>query len=107
MIYSIIHAIGQAGINSAIVNLAYDYVGNDQKTGAVALVNTFSGFAGFFTTLALSPLVEFIQRRGNKLFGIGIYAQQLLSAFSAIIVIFILIYLVFVISKIPSVKKKQ
>ena len=104
-IYSIIHAIGQAGINSAIVNLAYDYVDDNQKTGAVALVNTFSGFAGFFTTLALSPLVDHIQRNGNKLFGINIYAQQLLSLISLLGTIAILIYLITVISKIPSKNK--
>lgn len=104
-IYSIIHAIGQAGINSAIINLAYDYVSDDQKTGAVALVNTFSGFAGFLTTLALSPLVDRIQKNGNKLFGINMYAQQLLSLISLIGTVIILIYLVAVISKIPSKTK--
>ena len=101
-IYSIIHAIGQAGINSAIINLAYDYVSDEQKTGAVALVNTFSGFAGFFTTLALSPLVDRIQKNGNKFFGINMQAQQLLSVISLMFTIVILIYLVTVISKLPS-----
>lgn len=101
-IYYIIHAIGQAGINSAIVNLAYDYVPQEQRIGAVALVNTFAGFSGFFATLAVSPLVSFIQKNGNKLFGINMYAQQLLSLASAIIVVFIIVYLVTVISKLTK-----
>lgn len=105
--YSIIHAIGQAGINSAIINLAYDYVEDHQKTGAVALVNTFSGFAGFFTTLALSPLVAYIQNNGNMIFGISIQAQQLLSVFSLVFTIVILIYLFTVISKIPSKRESK
>jgi Na+/melibiose symporter-like transporter len=105
--YNIIHAIGQAGINSAIINLAYDYVEDNQKTGAVALVNTFSGFAGFFTTLALSPLVAYIQNNGNKLFGINMQAQQLLSLVSLIFTIVILIYLFTVISKIPSKRERK
>lgn len=105
--YNIIHAIGQAGINSAIINLAYDYVEDNQKTGAVALVNTFSGFAGFFTTLALSPLVAYIQNNGNKLFGINMQAQQLLSLVSLIFTIVILIYLFTVISKIPSKRESK
>ena len=102
--YSIIHAIGQAGINSAIINLAYDYVSDEQKIGAVALVNTFSGFAGFFTTLALSPLVAKIQNNGNKLFGIKMQAQQLLSVFSLIATLTIILYLYTVIRKIPNKK---
>ena len=105
--YSIIHAIGQAGINSAIINLAYDYVSDDQKTGAVALVNTFSGFAGFFTTLALSPLVAYIQKNNNKFFGINMYPQQLLSVISLLFTLIILVYLFTVISKIPSKKNKK
>jgi Na+/melibiose symporter-like transporter len=105
--YNIIHAIGQAGINSAIINLAYDYVEDNQKTGAVALVNTFSGFAGFFTTLALSPLVAYIQNNGNKLFGINMQAQQLLALVSLIFTIVILIYLFTVISKIPSKRERK
>ena len=78
-----------------------------QKTGAVALVNTFSGFAGFFTTLALSPLVAYIQNNGNMIFGISIQAQQLLSVFSLVFTIVILIYLFTVISKIPSKREHE
>jgi len=104
MIFYIIYAVGQAGINSSIVNLAYDYVPTEQKTGAVALVNTFSGFAGFFTTLLLSPVVDTVQKNGNKIFGIIIYSQQLMSMISAVFVAVIIVYLVLVINKIP---KKQ
>lgn len=105
MAFYIIYAVGQAGINSSIVNLAYDYVPSHQKTGAVALVNTFSGFAGFFTTLLVSPLVDRIQKNGNKLFGINMYSQQLMSTFSTLMVIGILVYLALVINKIPCRQK--
>ncbi len=107
IIFYTIFAIGQAGINSSIVNLAYDYVPNKQKTGAVALVNTCSGFTGFFTALLMSPIVDYIQGNDNMLFGIKIYSQQLMSAISAIVVVFILIYLKVVISKLPSKHKEE
>ena len=107
ILFYTIYAIGQAGINSSIINLAYDYVSNEHKTGAVALVNTFSGFAGFFTALLMSPLVDYIQANDNMVFGMKIYSQQLMSAISAIVVIFILIYLKVVISKLPSKHKEE
>lgn len=102
MIYYILYCIGCAGVNSSIINLIYDYVDFDNRTGALAMVNAASGFAGFFATLAISPLVDYIQSNNNEIFGIGIYAQQLTAAISAVVVVSILVYLVFVISKLKK-----
>ena len=102
IIYYILYCIGCAGVNSSIINLIYDYVDFDNRTGALAMVNAASGFAGFFATLAISPLVDYIQSNNNEIFGIGIYAQQLTAAISAVVVVSILVYLVFVISKLKK-----
>lgn len=98
--YYVLYCVGCAGINSAIINLIYDYVDFDKRTSALALVNTASGFAGFFATLAVSPLVKHIQGDGNKFLGKEIYAQQLLAFCSAIIIVGIIVYLLLVISKL-------
>lgn len=102
IIYYVLYCIGCAGTNSAVINLIYDYVDFDKRTSALALVNTASGFAGFFATLAVSPLVSYIQENENKLFGMSLYAQQLLASISVIFVALILIYLVTVISKLKK-----
>ena len=93
-VYAILHAASMAGINSGIVNLVYDFVPRENRTSALAIKNTVVGFAGFFTTLAVSPLVEYVQKCGNKfLFFENIYAQQILSAFSVVMIIICIIYL--------------
>jgi hypothetical protein len=76
-----------------------DYVDKDKRVSALALVNTASGFAGFLATLAVSPLVSYIQENGNSLFGMSLYAQQLLSLCSVFVVGGILVYLFLVVSK--------
>lgn len=101
-VYYILYCIGCAGINSAIINLIYDYVDTDKRTVALALVNTAAGFAGFFATLAVSPLVGYIQGQGNLIFGMKMHAQQLLAAISAVAIVGILVYLVLVISKLKK-----
>lgn len=106
IIYYVIYCIGCAGINSAIINLIYDYVDYDKRISALALVNTASGFAGFFATLAVSPLVDYVQGNGNKIFGMNIHAQQLLAAFSVVIVCGILLYLFFVVRKMKRNEKQ-
>ncbi len=92
-VYYMLYAVAMAGINSATINLIYDYVDKEKRTGALALKSTICGFAGFFTTLIVSPLVSYLQRNGNRLFGINIYAQQIVSVISAILLVVLLVYL--------------
>ncbi len=106
IIYYVLYCIGCAGINSAIINLIYDYVDYDKRISALALVNTASGFAGFLATLAVSPLVSYVQDNGNKIFGLSLHAQQLLAAFSVVVVGGILLYLLFVVSKMKRNKEQ-
>lgn len=101
-VYYMLYAIAMAGINSATINLIYDYVDQDKRVGALALNSTFAGFAGFFTTLAVSPLVTYIQNNGNTLFGIPVYAQQVVSALAAVLQAVLLVYLNTVVKKIKT-----
>lgn len=100
IVYYVLYCIGCAGINSSIINLIYDYVPIENRVSALAILNTLAGFAGFFATLSVSPLVSHIQNNNNTVFGMTVYAQQLLSALSLLVVIIIGVYMVSVISKL-------
>lgn len=104
-IYYILNAIAMAGINSATINLIYDYVDKEKRIGALALNGTLSGFAGFFTTLSVSPLVSYIQSNGNTFLGFNVYAQQVLSAIAFVLVLITLFYLNTTIRKIKENRK--
>lgn len=101
-IHYILYAIGMAGINSATINLIYDYVDEDKRTVALALNSSCSGIAGFLTTLIISPLVSNIQNNGNEFLGLSVYAQQVVSIISVILILMLLIYLNFVVLKIKK-----
>ena len=103
-IYHVLYCIAMAGINSAMMNLIYDYVDHEKRTSALALKQTFSGFVGFFTTLILSNLFNYIQKSGNRFLGISVYAQQVMSAISFLITIVLLIYMFTVVRRIPPKK---
>ena len=100
--YYMLNAVAMAGINSATINLIYDYVDKEKRVGALALSSTFSGFAGFFTTLAVSPLVSYIQKNGNTFLGLNVYAQQVVSAIAVILLIVLIVYLHLVVKKIAK-----
>lgn len=108
VIYLLLYYAGMAGINSSVINLIYDYVGEDRRTSALALTQTLAGFAGFLTTLAISPLVKVVQENGNRVFGIPMYAQQLLSLISCVLTIALIVYLLTVVRKIkkPAAEEK-
>ena len=103
-VYYMLYAVAMAGINSATINLIYDYVDKEKRIGALALKSTFCGFTGFFTTLIVSPLVGFIQKNGNELFGGRVYAQQVVSFISAAILIILIVYLNTVIGRLKTNK---
>jgi O-antigen/teichoic acid export membrane protein len=101
-IYYMLNAVAMAGINSAVINLIYDYVDKEKRVGALALKSTLAGFAGFFTTLIVSPLVSYIQSNGNRFLGLNVYAQQVVSAIAVILLIVLIIYLNLVVGRIKD-----
>ena len=103
-IYYMLYAIAMAGINSATINLIYDYVDREKRVGALALNSTLAGFVGFFTTLAVSPLVSYIQANGNNFLGFNVYAQQVVSVISAVLLVGLIIYLNTVVKKLKRKK---
>lgn len=98
--YSILHAIGMAGMNSGELNIVLDYTSRELRVGAIAIKGTICGFTGFFSTLAVTPLVDHIQANGNKLFGMHVYAQQVTSAISVVCCILALAYMTIVVKKL-------
>ena len=105
-LYYILTAIATAGINSATINLIYDYVEKEKRIGALALSNTFSGIAGFLATLAVSPLVAYIQNNGNRFLGVNVYAQQVVSALAVGLLLLLILYLNVVVKKIKRKKDR-
>ncbi len=97
--YAVFYAAFQAGYGNGKMNLVYDTVDKNQRTGAFALYNAIGGVAGFLTTLLCSVIVTKIQENGNKIFGIPIYAQQFLSAITVLLMLVSLLYLNFVLIK--------
>lgn len=93
MICEIFLAAAMGGINSAEINLIFDYAPPEKRQNALVVKYTVCGLCAFFATLSATPLVNHIQRAGNKVFGFSIYAQQLLY-FISFVMILVLLFLV-------------
>ena len=105
VIFYLLYAITMAGMNSGIMNLIFDYVPKEKRTGAVAILYTVGGLVGFISTLVAKPLMDAVQRNGNRfLFIEGVYAQQILSVFSAMLTVATLVYINVAVKKLTKAK---
>ena len=104
-IYYVLNGIAMGGINSALINLVFDYVPHESRADSLAICQALAGLVGFVTTLAMSPVVSFIQNSNNSVLGIPIYAQQLMSLISVVVVLAVILYVRFAI--LNKTKKNQ
>lgn len=93
MVYTVLCAIANAGLNSALINLVFDYAPYNLRSEALALQRTVYGLGGFFATVAVSPLVSHIQGNGNRFWGMSVYAQQVTSAIALALTLAVAIFL--------------
>jgi Na+/melibiose symporter-like transporter len=92
VLYYILHGIALGGINSALTNMIFEHIPGEKAADALAVTQAFAGLAGFLATLAVSPLVSCIQKSGNRIFGIPVYAQQLVTVLALLFTVFAIIY---------------
>ncbi len=93
LLYTLLHGISMGGINSALTNLVFDYAEPEIRSDSLAVCQALSGVVGFLSTLAVSPIISLIQKNGNTLFGVTIYAQQIISVITLILIIMLIIYI--------------
>ncbi len=91
-----------------IINQVFDYVPLQKRENSLAVTQAFSGLSGFLITVAVSPFLTYLQKAktsGSYFLGINAYTQQILSAFSCIILAILIAYVSFYI--IPKLKKQN
>lgn len=94
-LHFITHGIALAGINSALINLIFDYVPHESRADSLAVTQSLSGLMGFISTFAAGFLVDYIQKNGNTILGVSIYAQQVLNLIAAVATVGIMLFLQF------------
>ena len=105
IVYSIVLRVGSAAIAISSTNLLLEITPIEHHATALSINTVITGVLSFLATLAVSPLIDFMQNRGNTLFGMTVYAQQLLSALCAFFYLLLILYYNFVF--LPEKKKRN
>lgn len=98
-LYYLLHGIAMGGINSALINLVFDYSPYEIRSDALAISQAEAGIVGFLSTICISPLVTHIQQNGNRIFGMPIFAQQAVTAIGLIFIFIVIAYVRIVLIK--------
>ena len=104
-IYVLFMAVYSAGSNSGITNIVFDYAKPHLRTGALGIKGTLGGLASVLATLVGAKIVDAVQANGNQVFGLNIYAQQILSLLACLVFALTVLYIKFVIMKLKRIEE--
>ena len=104
VLYTLLHAVSTAGTNSGMTNITFDYVSHENRRFALGIKSAIGGLVAFLATFAVRFFVNAYSEGVFTLFGINIYAQQILSFGTALIFLFIVMYIKKVIMKLKIVE---
>ena len=105
LLYVSVYGFSQAGINSGVINLIYDYVEPSDRAVAMGVKNALGGIVAFFVALFAGLILSSIQSNGGiVIFGVSIYAQQFLAIISFAITLLLIAYMRLVIAPIKKVE---
>ena len=82
-LFSLCHAFSQGGSNAGRTNLCLDYVSREDRRYVLGIQSSISGVVSFLCTIPVSLFVELLEKRGNVLFGVVVYPQQILFVLSS------------------------
>ena len=101
-VHAMISGIAGIVLSACFFNMLLEFTGPTYYMYGIALINCISGVCGFGISFGAAWLLELIQSAGNTLFGMKVYAQQILSAISAVITLGLLGYAHFILTKLPK-----
>lgn len=90
--YRIMLLVGNAMRTASTSALFFEVTSPENRVTALAINTIITGITSFLTTLVLTPFVTYIQKSGNQIFGIQVYAQQILAFLSVVIFVIVIFY---------------
>ncbi|MBQ2793266.1 MAG: MFS transporter [Clostridia bacterium] len=108
VIYQMLYAVVMACTNSALIILIFNNVAEEKRPNSLAVLYSLGGVSGFLTTLAVRPLVNYIQVQGNEfLFLENVYAQQVVCVIGIAFSILSIIYTNTVVRRMERARKEH
>ncbi len=105
VLYTVLYNVACAGTSQNLMNITYSYVEPQYFVQASAIRYSIGGLCGFAASMLGSAILDAVQKNGNRLFGLPVYGQQVLSALSLILVVIGILFVKFVLQKQKIIAK--
>lgn len=105
-LYRCISLLASSASSVSQNNLIFELAPPEERTSALATMTIFTGTITFLSTLAVTPLVNYIQSTEIIMFGTQIYAQQILATASFVISIITTVLFFCSYKKLSNVNKE-
>ena len=92
VVFTVLYHMSLAGTNQNNYNMTYCYTEEDYVVHGLAVNDGLRGVVGFLSSLVGSRVVSAVQKNGNALFGLPVYGQQILSAFSLLLTLAAIVF---------------
>ena len=99
ILHTVLYSGCFAGIGVNMLNITYSFLPAEYFVQASAIKNSVGGIFGFLASVVAGKFMGYIQANGNMLFGIPVYAQQVLSLISVIIIVIAILFTKLVLEK--------
>ena len=83
--FTVLYHMSLAGTNQNNYNMTYCYLEEDYIIHGLAVNDGLRGIVGFLSSLCGSRILSAVQKNGNRIFGVSLYGQQVLSAISLLL----------------------
>ena len=105
ILFTVLYNVSSAGTSQNMLNLTYSYVDRRYFVQASAIKTSISGILGFGASILGGIILNAVQSGGNKILGITVYGQQLLSLISLVIVVCAILFVKLVLGKQREIAK--
>ena len=99
IVYMLIHSVAMAGTNSGIINLLYEEVEPEQRIGAYAVQQFVAGIIAFGFSFLSAAFIKAVQSSSTSGTLLGLYAQQWLFLWGALLAGLLVLYVQLVLKK--------
>ena len=103
--HTVLYNVSLAGTNQNSFNITYSYVEPQYMAQAMAVKSSVGGIVGFASSLVGSRILSAVQASGNRLFGVTVYGQQVLSVVSLLLTAAAFVYTKKVVEKQHAVRR--
>jgi len=105
IVHNVFMGIAQAGINSGLMNIYFDYVPTAERTATLGVKAAIGGVCGFLATTVAGVCLARMQESEITVGGRIVYAQQVLSLVSTVLCVITVLYTFFVIKRLRKTEE--